>query len=131
MTIGFRTILGLLMITFIIARVVPIDPVLAIVGERATEAQMQAVREALGLDQPFWWQFVIYISDAVQGDLGKSIRTGLPVSQEIARFFPATLELATLGTWAPSSARWSACLRAYWPQPGRAHSRTRSCGWSG
>ena len=92
------TILGLLMITFIIARVVPIDPVLAIVGERATEAQMQAVREALGLDQPFWWQFMIYISDAVQGDLGKSIRTGLPVSQEIARFFPATLELATLGT---------------------------------
>ena len=92
------TLLGLLVITFIIARVVPIDPVLAIVGERATAEQMQAAREALGLDLPFWQQFAIYVGDAVRGDLGTSIRTGLPVSQEIGRFFPATLELATLGT---------------------------------
>jgi peptide/nickel transport system permease protein len=78
--------------------VVPIDPVLSIVGERATEAQMQAVRDTLGLDLPLWQQFWIYVTDALQGDLGRSIRTSMPVAQDIARVFPATLELATLGT---------------------------------
>jgi len=92
------TILGLLLVTFIIGRVVPIDPVLSIVGERATEAQMQAVRDKLGLDLPMWQQFAIYVWDAVQGDLGTSIRTGESISAEISRYFPATLELATLGT---------------------------------
>jgi peptide/nickel transport system permease protein len=92
------TLLGLLLVTFVIGRVVPIDPVLAIVGERATEAQMAAVREKLGLDLPMWQQFLIYVGDAVRGDLGTSIRTGQPVAAEIARYFPATLELATLGT---------------------------------
>lgn len=92
------TLLGLLLVTFVIGRVVPIDPVLSIVGERATEAQYQAAREALGLDQPLWQQFWIYVRDAVQGDLGQSIRTRTPVIEDVARVFPATLELATLGT---------------------------------
>jgi peptide/nickel transport system permease protein len=92
------TLLGLLLITFIIARVVPTDPVLSIVGERATEAQIAAIREKLGLDLPLWQQFVIYVWDAMRGDLGNSIKTGAPVASEIARYFPATLELATLGT---------------------------------
>jgi peptide/nickel transport system permease protein len=92
------TLLGLLLVTFVIGRVVPIDPVLAIVGERATEAQIAAIREKLGLDLPMWQQFLIYVGDAVRGDLGTSIRTGEPIAVEIARYFPATLELATLGT---------------------------------
>lgn len=92
------TLLGLLLVTFVIGRVVPIDPVLSIVGERATAAQYDAVRLSLGLDEPLWRQFLIYVADAVQGDLGQSIRTRQPVVEEIARYFPATLELATLGT---------------------------------
>lgn len=92
------TLLGLLLVTFIIGRVVPIDPVLSIVGERATEAQMDAIRVKLGLDLPMWQQFWIYVRDAVHGDLGTSIRTGEDIASEIARYFPATLELATLGT---------------------------------
>ncbi len=92
------TLLGLLLITFVIARVVPTDPVLSIVGERATEAQIAAIREKLGLDLPLWQQFFIYVWDAMRGDLGNSIKTGAPVASEIARYFPATLELATLGT---------------------------------
>jgi peptide/nickel transport system permease protein len=92
------TLLGLLLVTFLIGRVVPIDPVLSIVGERATEAQMQAIRDKLGLDLPLWQQFVIYVGDALTGDLGTSIKTGKSVAAEIARYFPATLELATLGT---------------------------------
>jgi peptide/nickel transport system permease protein len=92
------TLLGLLLITFVIARVVPTDPVLSIVGERATEAQIAAIRLKLGLDLPKWQQFLIYVWDAMRGDLGNSIKTGAPVASEIARYFPATLELATLGT---------------------------------
>lgn len=92
------TLLGLMLVTFLIARVVPIDPVLSIVGERATQAQIEAVRQELGLDLPMWQQFAIYVGDALQGDLGQSIRTRAPVAAEIARYFPATLELATLAT---------------------------------
>ncbi|AZQ68110.1 ABC transporter permease [Silicimonas algicola] len=92
------TLLGLLVVTFFIGRVVPIDPVLSIVGERATAAQYEAARLALGLDEPLWRQFLIYVGDAIQGDLGVSIRTRAPIAEEIARYFPATLELATLGT---------------------------------
>lgn len=92
------TLLGLMLVTFTISRVVPIDPVLSIVGERATTEQYDAVRLALGLDEPMWKQFAIYVGDALQGDLGKSIRTREPVAKEIARYFPATLELATLAT---------------------------------
>jgi peptide/nickel transport system permease protein len=92
------TLLGLLLVTFIIGRVVPIDPVLAVVGERATQAQYEAARLALGLDRPIWEQFAIYVRDALTGDLGTSIRTRTPVADDIRRFFPATLELATLAT---------------------------------
>jgi peptide/nickel transport system permease protein len=92
------TLLGLLLVTFFIGRVVPIDPVLAVVGERATTAQYEAARLALGLDQPIWVQFAIYVRDAVTGDFGTSLLTRQPVAADIARVFPATLELATIGT---------------------------------
>ncbi|MBC2835224.1 ABC transporter permease [Gemmobacter straminiformis] len=92
------TIFGLLLVTFIIGRVVPIDPILSIVGERATQAQIEAARVALGLDKPLWQQFFIYVFNAFQGDLGMSIRTGEPVIDAVTRHFPATLELATIAT---------------------------------
>ncbi len=92
------TFVGLLFVTFIIARIVPIDPVLSILGDRATDAQIAAERLRLGLDEPMWKQFGIYVWQALQGDFGTSIRTREPVIAEIARFFPATLELATLAT---------------------------------
>ena len=92
------TFIGLLLVTFIIARIVPIDPVLSILGDRATDAQIAAERLRLGLDEPMWRQFGIYVWQAMQGDFGISIRTREPVIEEIARYFPATLELATLAT---------------------------------
>ena len=92
------TFLGLLFVTFVIGRVVPIDPVLAVVGERATTEQYEAARIAMGLDRPMWEQFAIYVGNALQGDLGTSIRTRTPVAEDIARVFPATLELATIAT---------------------------------
>jgi len=92
------TILGLLFVTFMIGRVMPIDPVLAVIGERATQEQYNQTFRDLGLDKPLLVQFWIYVTDVLQGDLGKSIRTGQEVTTDIARVFPATLELATLGT---------------------------------
>ncbi|MCA0922371.1 ABC transporter permease [Pseudooceanicola nanhaiensis] len=92
------TLLGLLFVTFMIGRVMPIDPVLAVIGERATQAQYDEAYLALGLDKPLLVQFGIYVTDVLHGDFGTSIRTGKQVSEDIARVFPATLELATLGT---------------------------------
>ncbi|MCW1918676.1 ABC transporter permease [Rhodobacter sp. KR11] len=92
------TFLGLLIVTFIIARVVPVDPVTALLGERATAAQIAEMRARLGLDDPIWRQFGIYLWDVAHFDLGTSIRSREPVLSEVARYFPATLELSTLAT---------------------------------
>lgn len=91
------TFLGLLALTFFIGRVVPIDPVLAIVGDRATTAQYEAARIAMGLDRPMIVQFGSYVWDVLHGNLGMSVSTNRPVAQDLARVFPATLEMATLG----------------------------------
>jgi peptide/nickel transport system permease protein len=91
------TLLGLLLVTFVISRFLPADPVLAVVGDHASDSTIQAARIRLGLDQPIIVQFWLYLKHVLQGDLGLSIRTGLPISQELLRVFPATLELATLG----------------------------------
>ncbi|MEM9783663.1 MAG: ABC transporter permease, partial [Pseudomonadota bacterium] len=73
------TFLGLLLVTFVIGRVIPIDPVLAVLGERATQAQYDAAREAMGLNEPIWWQFLLYVRDALSGDFGTSLLTAKPV----------------------------------------------------
>lgn len=91
------TFLGLLAITFFIGRVIPIDPVLAVVGDRATQAQYDAAKIAMGLDLPLWQQFISYVGKVFSGDLGMSVSTGRPVIEDLSRFFPATFEMATLG----------------------------------
>ena len=91
------TYLGLLAVTFFIGRVIPVDPVLAIVGDRAPEHVVQRVREELGLNKPLITQFGIYLAKAAQGDFGTSVLTANPVLEDIKRTFPATLELATVG----------------------------------
>ena len=93
------TMLGLLFITFIIGRVMPIDPVLAIVGERASQSTYDAVYSQLGLDKPIIVQFFYYLFDVIRGDFGISLLNARPVSEDIARVFPATMELATLGVF--------------------------------
>ena len=92
------TLLGLMAVTFFIGRVVPIDPVLAVVGDQAPRDVYEAVRIELGLDQPLWMQFWIYVQKMVVGDFGTSLLTNRPVLEDIARVFPATLELATIAT---------------------------------
>jgi peptide/nickel transport system permease protein len=91
------TFLGLLAVTFFIGRVIPVDPVLAIVGDRAPEHVVQRMREEMGLNKPLPVQFGIYLAKAVRGDFGTSVLTSNPVLQDIRKAFPATLELATCG----------------------------------
>lgn len=89
------TLLGLLMLTFFIGRLMPADPVRAMVGEDATRETYEQVYKSLGLDRPLYEQFAYYLGDVVTGDFGTSIRTGQPVLQDILHVMPATIELAT------------------------------------
>lgn len=90
------TLLGLVLVTFLIGRVMPIDPVLAIVGDRAPADVVAATRLELGLDEPLWMQFWIYLSKLLHGDFGRSVMTSHTVVDDIKRFLPATMELATV-----------------------------------
>jgi peptide/nickel transport system permease protein len=90
------TLFGLALVTFFIGRVMPVDPVLAIVGDQATQDVVQQTRIELGLDRSLPVQFFIYLSKLLHGDFGRSVMTSHTVREDIARFFPATLELATV-----------------------------------
>ncbi len=92
------TFIGLTAITFVIGRVMPADPVLAIVGDRASQEVYDQVFLQLGLDKPIFIQYLRYLGQLADGDLGISIMTAQPVAEDILRFFPATLELATVAT---------------------------------
>jgi peptide/nickel transport system permease protein len=87
---------GLLIITFIIGRMMPIDPVLSAVGDRASVATYAAAKKAMGLDLPIWHQFLRYAWNVLHGDLGTSILTARPVLEDLIRVFPATAEMATV-----------------------------------
>lgn len=90
------TFLGLLVVTFLIGRVVPVDPVLAVIGDRAPKSVYDRVFVELGLDKPLYEQFWIYLQKVLTGDFGESFLTKRAIVEDIARVFPATLELATV-----------------------------------
>ena len=88
------TILILLTFVFVIMRILPGDPVLAIVGMKASPEYIEKLREQLGLNKPLWIQYVDYVSNIFRLDFGRSMIWGRrPVIQEIMDRFPATLEL--------------------------------------
>ena len=92
------TILILLTLVFIIMRVLPGDPVVAIVGMKASPEHMERLREQLGLNKPLWAQYVDYVAGIFRLDFGRSMIWGKrPVIQEIMDRFPATLELTISG----------------------------------
>ena len=95
-------LLGVSVLTFFIAHVVPGDPVLVALGEHAREEQIVAYRRAYGLDRPVPVQYAVYMSRLTRGDLGISIRTRRPVADDLQEFLPATIEL--------SSAAWLVAL---------------------
>jgi peptide/nickel transport system permease protein len=87
-------VLILISLVFIILRVLPGDPALAIMREGASEAQLDAFRETLGLNQPLPLQYLDFLTDVLRFDFGNSMTRDVPVTQEIKTFFPATVELA-------------------------------------
>ena len=89
------TLLLLLLLTFVIGRMLPVDPVLAIVGPDADRATYLQVQSELGLDRPILEQFGIFIKKLLGGDFGVTLLTGRRVIDDLARVFPATVELAT------------------------------------
>ena len=90
------TFIGLTAVTFVIGRLTKIDPVLAVVGDKASKEVYDQAYHALGLDQPVLVQYAIYLKRVVSGDFGKSVLTSQPVLSDLLRVFPATFELATL-----------------------------------
>jgi peptide/nickel transport system permease protein len=87
-------LLILVTLVFFVLRVIPGDPALAILREGASEEQLQSFREATGLDQPLHIQYLVFLGGVVRLDFGESLTRGIPVIDEIAAFFPATVELA-------------------------------------
>lgn len=85
--------IGVSIVTFCISHVIPGDPARMLVGPHASPEVLEAARQSLGLDKPILTQYALYMEGLAHGDMGISIRTQMPVSGELARYFPATLEL--------------------------------------
>lgn len=87
------TIAGLIAVVFFISRVVPADPVALIAGDTATREQIELLREQLGFNRPLLVQLFSYYADLLRGDLGRSLFTTRPVSEDLLARLPATIEL--------------------------------------
>ncbi len=92
------TVLFVAITVFLMVRLLPGDPARVIAGVLASEAEVDRLRERLGLDEPLWQQGVIFVSGLARGDLGTSARTSNPVTKEIGARFGATMKLALVST---------------------------------
>lgn len=90
-------LLGITLLIFGIMEISPSDPASIILGESATEEAVEQLREEMGLNDPFLVRYVDYVKGVVQGDLGRSYRTGVPVFEEIVAKYPVTIKLAVFG----------------------------------
>jgi peptide/nickel transport system permease protein len=89
------TLLGLLALTFFMGRMLPVDPVVSIIGEQADQATYDMVFHQLGRDKPLVTQFYLFVRDMLHFDFGNALFTGHRVADDLAKVFPATIELAT------------------------------------
>jgi peptide/nickel transport system permease protein len=85
---------GVTLVVFAAIHLIPGDPALLMLGEKATPAALEALRHELGLDKPLVVQYLTFLGHLLQGDMGRSVQTGHPVAWEIWDRFPATIELA-------------------------------------
>jgi len=90
-------LIGILALVFVVARLIPGDPCIAALGERATDEVCDAYNERYGLNESLLKQFAIYLGDVLQGDLGDSFRFNKPVTDLLIERLPTTLELAVRG----------------------------------
>src|SRR3984893_750279 len=91
------SLIGVVIVTFLLTRALPGDPAAYFAGPAATAEAIDQIRVKLGLDQPLYLQFIRYVSDLAHGDLGNSLTTGQPVGQETTPRLPASAELTLLG----------------------------------
>ena len=91
--LALPSLLGLLILTFVLIRLVPSDPAVAMAGDAATPEQIAQIRHQYGLDAPVWQQFFVYAWKAMHFDFGESAFSHRPVALDIAQRLPATLEL--------------------------------------
>ena len=96
--LGVVVMLGVITITFLLVHVLPSNPAAKWVGARATPEQIAQAEIELGLDKPLPVQYVNYIKDLLNLDMGRSLRTHQPVTKELANYLPATLELVLCAT---------------------------------
>jgi peptide/nickel transport system permease protein len=89
-------LIGVSVVVFLFLHLIPGDPATAMLGDHATAESAARLRTAYGLDEPWPTQYAIYVGRLLQGDLGRSIRSNTPVTQELAQRFPATVELAVM-----------------------------------
>src|SRR5687767_6647854 len=94
-------LVGMTLIAFVVSHSVPADPVAAHLGQRAVEDKVivAAFKAQWGLDRPLHEQYLTYLANMLRGDLGTSIRTRMPVSEDLARYLPASAELALTATF--------------------------------
>jgi len=92
--VAIPTLIGIVAVVFFAVRLIPGDPALNLASDNATEADIAAIRQKLGLDQPIIVQFVIYVGQVFTGEFGASIMSGAPVLEEITHRMPVTLTLA-------------------------------------
>ena len=88
------TLIGILTLVFIMLEAIPGDPAVALAGDKATPAQLDAIRKSYGLDRPILVQYLYYLKSAVTFDFGRSLRTHQPVTHELHQFFGAPIELS-------------------------------------
>jgi len=91
------SIIGVLIVTFLLTRALPGDPAVYFAGPAASQEAIEQIRKTLGLDKTLPEQFLVYIKDLARGNLGNSIATGRPVLEEVTTRLPASLELTLLG----------------------------------
>ena len=91
------TLIGVVIVTFLLTRVLPGDPAVYFAGPTATPKSIAEVRKSLGLDRPLPEQFARYVSDLAHGNLGNSLATGRPVLAELTSRLPASAELTLFG----------------------------------
>lgn len=96
--LGIVTIFFIITLVFFAFRLIPGDPVEVWLGEYETPELIELTRAKWGLDKPIWTQYLIYMSNLLQGDLGISLRMGVPVYQLILRNYPFTLRLMIVAT---------------------------------
>lgn len=91
------SLIGVIIVTFLLTRVLPGDPAAYFAGPAATPQAVEEIRKSLGLDKPLPEQFLRYVSDLTRGDFGKSLTTGQSVAHDVATRLPASAELTLIG----------------------------------